>query len=134
VSAANKHKFESEKLFALKQKALGYVVPPKPQAPPKRTANIFAELAGGPLSTSKSTAASSSGASTQDELCACGEVRCPGEPWHKGYCGKCFVTLKAKFDTLVQKFEKIKTEYDKFNSRDTAAAQEKMKKLKRKME
>jgi len=128
VSKANRLKFESEKIFALNKKAQDTVVPTsKPRPPPSKEPNLFAEFSSGPLS---STTASSKGAPTyQMKICACGEP----DPQFKGYCENCVKKLKAKFDKLLERFNKSKTEYDSFNSQDIGKADEKLKLLKNKM-
>ena len=89
---------------------------------------MFAELSAGPLA---STAAGST-SSKKDKgpnLCRCGAF----DPEYKGYCEKCVKKLKTKFDYLIEKFNKLKAEYDDYNQADLGKADEKLKILKNKM-
>ena len=63
------------------------------------------------------------------KICACGDT----DPKFKGYCENCVKKLKTKFDYLIEKFNKLKDEYDEYNSSDLSKGEEKMKLLKNKM-
>jgi len=127
-SKANRLKAEAEKLFAHKAKAEAFKSPPKAKPKPPKEENLFAELSAGPLggATSGSAGAKKSKA---PNLCRCGAF----DPEYKGYCGDCVKKLKSKFDYLIEKFNKLKAEYDEYNQADLSKADEKLKILKNKM-
>lgn len=66
---------------------------------------------------------------SQIKICACGDT----DPKFKGYCENCVKKLKKKFDYLIEKFNKLKDEYDQYSSADVGKGEEKMKLLKNKM-
>ena len=127
-SKANRLKAEAEKLFAHKAKAEAFKSPPKAKPKPPKEENLFAELSAGPLGGATSGSASAK-KDKAPSLCRCGAF----DPEYKGYCGDCVKKLKSKFDYLIEKFNKLKAEYDEYNQADLSKADEKLKILKNKM-
>ena len=128
MTQANRLKVECEKMFAQTQKAKDFKDPPKAKPKAPKEENLFADFSSGPLG---GTSASSKGAArnTGPNLCQCGA----SEPAYKGYCEDCVKKLKKRFDYMLEKFNRLKAEYDEYNQADLGKADEKMKLLKNKM-
>lgn len=113
-------------MFGHTKKAQDFKEPPKAKPKAPKEENLFAEFSAGPLGNTKTTKEKKD---RGPNLCSCGA----GEPSFKGYCEKCVKKLKKKFDYLIEKFNKLKAEYDEYNQTEVGKADEKMKVLKNKM-
>ena len=111
------------------EKAKNFKDPKPPIAAKKKDLGeeLTAQLASGPLSTSGSTA--SSAKTREVALCECGAEN----PKLKGYCEDCVKKFRDRFLLRLEKFSKIKKEYEKYNQDDSGAADEKLKLLKNKL-
>lgn len=105
---------ETEKNVLLTQKARDYKPPPKKRALTQKDP-MNSEIQGGPLSQIMQMNESGSRPKNAElmMICACGN-----RAELKGYCMNCIDKLKKKHNYLVNKFEELNKEYDKYKPDD----------------
>ena len=123
ITKQNTVKMEFTKAQLLTKKAEEFKEP-APKEAKEIPVNLFAEFG-----FSQKPGADGKPAKQKINMCTCGAR----DPEFKGYCEDCVKKLSEKFTKSVEKFNKLKKEYDEYSAQDNTKADEKMKLLKNKM-